>query len=119
MPTGSSFELARCDDTTGNHPNHFLLGFRAYGQGRGRRQGSKGGQEGPGARRARGGDQKGPRAGQGQGGEEGQTDQKGQCGRFWLGARDPHRIAPRCCPESICQQTTCSDHCNGRVEILS
>ena len=21
---------ARCDDTTGNHPNHFLLGFRAY-----------------------------------------------------------------------------------------
>ena len=27
---GSSFFPARCDDTTGNHPNHFLLGFRAH-----------------------------------------------------------------------------------------
>ena len=28
--TGSSLKPDRCDDTTGNHPNHFLLGFRAY-----------------------------------------------------------------------------------------
>ena len=27
---GSSIFPARCDDTTGNHPNHFLLGFRAH-----------------------------------------------------------------------------------------
>ena len=28
--TGSSLKPARCDDTTGNHPNYFLLRFRAY-----------------------------------------------------------------------------------------
>ena len=28
--TESSLKPARCDDTTGNHPNHFLLGFRPY-----------------------------------------------------------------------------------------
>ena len=27
---GSSFFPAHCDETTGNHPNHFLLGFRAH-----------------------------------------------------------------------------------------
>ena len=27
--TGSSLKPARCDDTTGNHANHFLRGFRA------------------------------------------------------------------------------------------
>ena len=27
---GSSFFPARCDDITGNHPNHFVLGFRAH-----------------------------------------------------------------------------------------
>ena len=28
--TGSSLKPALCDDTTGNHPNHCLLGSRAY-----------------------------------------------------------------------------------------
>ena len=28
--TGSSLKPPRCDDTTSNHPNHFLLGFQAY-----------------------------------------------------------------------------------------
>ena len=28
--TGSSLIPTRCDDTTGNHPNHLLLRFRAY-----------------------------------------------------------------------------------------
>ena len=28
--TGSSLKPARCDDTTSNHANHFLLGFRAH-----------------------------------------------------------------------------------------
>ena len=27
---GSSFIRARCEDATGNHPNHFLLGFREF-----------------------------------------------------------------------------------------
>ena len=50
--TGSSLKPTRCDDTTGNHPNHFLLRFGVY------TLNSRTGQAG-----TRGGGLKGPAAG--------------------------------------------------------
>ena len=70
--TGSSHKSAHCDDTTGNHPNHFLLGLRApsiphRADRAGKDTGEQAGQEGKGARVPGGG---GISAGQGGRGRE-------------------------------------------------
>ena len=74
--TGSSLKPGRCDDTTSNHPNHLLLGFRAYALNSHTKQIRKG--------RTR-------RAGQGRAGQGRANPGQGRAGQV-MGGTGPSRV---------------------------